>query len=107
MAIVKISIDPTAVSLSGDDIIGKINADSTTTISKASVVAAAARPLVDGEVSAGKLAAAAAKANLDAISPELRGYIATNPTSGQFVITSLERKADGHIEISYDDVAKP
>jgi hypothetical protein len=108
MAIVKISIDPNAVAMDGDAIIGKINdAGTTTTISKAGVVAAAARPIEDAEVTAAKVAAGVAKDNLDAMAATERGYIATDPASGQFVITSIERKEDGHIEFAYDDVAKP
>jgi len=107
MAIQKISIDPNAVAMDGDAIIAKINTNSTTTISKASVVTAAARPIAAGEVGNTELAAAAAKDNLDAIDPTLRGYIATNPITGQFVVTSIERKADGKLEFAYDDVAKP
>jgi len=36
-----------------------------------------------------------------------RGYIKTDPTVGQFKITAIERKADGKIEIAFDDVAIP
>ena len=116
MAIQKVSIDPNAIALSDNAVVAKVNA-ATTQITRAGCVSAVARPIETAEVGTTELAAgavdntilaaAAAKANLDAISPELRGYVATNPAAGEFIVTSLERKADGHIEFAYDDVAKP
>jgi len=140
MAIQSVSIDPNAVALTDDQIVGKINT-ATVNITRASCVTAAARPIgtseiVDTNIAAGaiktklvaevdgnKLTTAAlataagitntqvvvtlAKANLDAMSPTTRGYIATAPVSGQFVVTAIERASDGKLKFDYDDVAKP
>jgi hypothetical protein len=106
MAIQKITIDPTAApELTPDQVIAKINAASDD-ITRASCIDPAARPLSDGEVTSGKLDDGVAKDNLDAMSATDRGYIKTEPTSGQFKITAVERKADGKIEFAYDDVAE-
>ncbi len=105
MALASFVINPEAGPMSGDEIVAAINTDTSTTISKAAVVDAAARPLVDAEVTAAKLAAAAAKANLDAMADVDRHYVQTNPVSGEFLILGIDRTAGGLLEVDYDDVA--
>ncbi len=105
MAIASFTIDPEAEVLTGDEIVAKINTDTSTTISKASVVSALARPIEAGEVGNPELAAPAAKANLDAIADTARGYIQTNPVSGEFPVIGIDRTAAGLLEVDYDDVA--
>ena len=103
MAIQTMVIDPQAAEeLTPDQVIAKINAASDN-ISRAASVEAAARPLVDGEVTAAKVDAGVAKANLDSMADLDRGYIKTDPGVGQFKIISQERMADGKLEIKYDD----
>lgn len=104
MAIQNILLDPNAVALTPDEVVGKVNAASDN-ISRAGSVTAAARPLVDDEVTADKVADGVAKANLDAMAATARGYIKTEPTAGEFPVTAVKRAADGKIDISYDDVA--
>lgn len=104
MAIALITLDPDAQAYTDDEIVAKINAASDD-ISRAGSVTAAARPIEAGEVTNTELAAAAAKANLDAIADTARGYVKTSPTVGMFPIIALERKADGKVEVKYDDVA--
>lgn len=36
-----------------------------------------------------------------------RGLVTTDPATGQFKVISIERKADGKINVQYDDVAEP
>lgn len=103
MAIQSMTLDPNAAAYTDDQIVGKVNA-AATQITRAGAVAAAARPLVDGEVTATKLAAAAARDNLDAIADTVRGYVQTNPAAGQFPIISIERQADGKMKVDFDDV---
>lgn len=105
MALASFTIDPAAEVLSGDEIVAKINDDTSTTISKAGVVTAAARPIEAGEVTNTELAVAAAKANLDALADIARGYMKTDPAVGQFPIISAQRTAAGLLEVDYDDVA--
>ncbi len=63
MGILSFVIDPdAAVALTGDEIVGLINTDTTTTISKASVVDAVARPIAALEVDTAELAADAVTA---------------------------------------------
>jgi regulator of protease activity HflC (stomatin/prohibitin superfamily) len=138
MAIQSMILDPNAASYTDDQIVGKVNSASAQ-ITRASSVAAAARPIADGEVATAKIAAGAikaklaaeadgnkltaselaaaaavaatqiaagqAKASLDAMADTARGYIKTNPTSGQFKVISIERQADGKQKCDYDDVA--
>lgn len=105
MVLASFTIDPLAEVLTGDEIVAKINTDTTTTISKASVVDAAARPIVAGEVSNTELAAAAAKDNLDALADTARGYVKTAPVTGEFPVINVQRDAAGLLEVDYDDVA--
>lgn len=104
MAIQIMVIDPNAGTMSGDEIIAAINEDSTTTISKASVVDAAARPIVDGEVTSAKLDDGVAKDNLDAMADVERGYVKTNPGSGEYPVIAVQRDSSGYFEVEYDDV---
>jgi len=104
MAIQTIELDPNATSYTDDEIVGKVNTASDN-ISRAGSVTAAARPLVDDEVTAAKVADGVAKANLDAMAATARGYIQTAPTVGEFPVIGIKRDAGGKIDVSYDDVA--
>uniref|UniRef100_A0A6H1Z954 Uncharacterized protein n=2 Tax=viral metagenome TaxID=1070528 RepID=A0A6H1Z954_9ZZZZ len=104
MAIQTMVLDPNAQSYTDDEIVGKVNSASAQ-ITRASSVAAAARPLADAEVTSVKLDSGVAKANLDSMSDTARGYVKTSPTTGQFKVVSVERNADGKLQASYDDVA--
>jgi len=103
MAIQNMTLDPNAQSYTDDQIVGKINT-ATANITRAGSVEAAARPIADGEVVAAKVATGVAKANLDAMADVARGYIKTSPTAGQFKAVSIERLADGKLNVTYDDV---
>lgn len=98
------TLDPNAAVYTDDEIVGKVNAASAQ-ITRAGSVAAAARPIADSEVTSAKLASGVAKTNLDAMADTARGYIKTNPTTGQFKVVSIERQADGKAKVTYDDVA--
>jgi len=63
MALASMTLDPNAASYTDDQIVGKVNSASAQ-ITRAGSVAAAARPLADGEVAAAKMAAGAIKAKL-------------------------------------------
>ena len=104
MAIASFQLDPNAQAYSDDEIVGKINSASAT-ITRASSVDAAARPIGSGEVSDTELSSGAAKANLDAMGDTARGYIKTDPTSGEFVVVSIQRDSSGKLDIDYDDQA--
>lgn len=54
-----------------------------------------------------QVAAGLGKASLDAMADTARGYIKTSPATGEFVVVSLERQADGKAKLTYDDVAIP
>ncbi len=103
MAIQTMLLDPNAVAYTDDQIVGKVNT-ATATISRASSVTAAARPIGSGEVSNTELASGAAKANLDALADTVRGYIKTSPIATQFPVISIQRTAAGLQEVKYDDV---
>ena len=114
MAIQSFQLDPNAQSYTDDEIVGKVNA-ATANITRASSVAAAARPIAAGEVDTTELAAGAvdntvlasgiAKANLDAMADTARGYVKTDPTAGEFRVVSVQRDATGKLDVDYDDVA--
>ena len=104
MAIVSFQLDPNAASYTDDEIVGKINAASTQ-ITRATAVAAAARPIAAGEIGNTQLAAGVAKTNLDAMADTARGYIKTNPVAGEFKVTALQRDAAGKLDVEYDNVA--
>lgn len=131
-------LDPNAASYTDNQIVDKVNTASNQ-ITRASSVAAAARPIASLEVADGmiatgaiktklgaesdanklvsaSLAAAAgvtnaqiatgqAKANLDAMTDTTRGYVKTNPTTGEFKVVSIHRQAGGKLDVEYDDVA--
>ncbi len=61
---------------------------------------AAAAGVTNAQVATGQ-----AKANLDAMADTARGYIKTNPTTGQFKVVSVERASDGKLSVDYDNVA--
>ncbi len=63
MAIVSMQLDPNAVSYTDDQIVGKVNT-ATAQITRASSVAAAARPIANYEVSTVMIATGAIKAKL-------------------------------------------
>ncbi len=63
MTIQTMTLDPAAASYTDDEIVGKVNA-ATSQITRASSVAAAARPIVAGEVDATALATGAIKTKL-------------------------------------------
>jgi hypothetical protein len=65
MALQTMILDPNAASYTDDQIVGKVNA-ATAQITRASCVAAAARPIAAGEVDATALAAGAIKTKLGA-----------------------------------------
>jgi len=113
MAIVAFQLDPNAASYTDDQIVGKINT-ATANITRASSVDAAARPIASGEVGATELAVGAvgntelattaAKDNLDALADTARGYVQTNPLTGEFPIKGIQRNAAGLLDIDYDNV---
>lgn len=63
MATASMTLDPNAQSYTDDQIVGKVNT-ATANITRASSVAAAARPIASGEVSATEIAAGAIKTKL-------------------------------------------
>ena len=65
MAIQTMLLDPNAASYTDDEIVGKVNS-ATAQITRASSVAAAARPIADSEVTDVKIAAGAIKTKLGA-----------------------------------------
>ena len=113
MAILSFQLDPNAQSYTDDQIVGKVNT-ATANITRANAVDAAARPIAAGEVDTAELAAGAvdntvlavdvAAANLDAMADTARGYIQTNPLTGEFPVVSIQRDAAGLADINYDDV---
>lgn len=106
MAIVRILLDPNAVPYTDDEIVGKVNA-ATANITREGSVAAVARPIEDLEVSAAKVADGVAKANLDAMDILERGYIITNPITGEFKVTAVQVDVDGKVAVDKDDVPIP
>ena len=107
-------LDPNAVVYTDDDIVGKVNT-ATANITRAGSVDAAARPIAAGEVDTPELAAGAvtgteldataAKDNLDGMTDTARGYVQTNPITGEFPVISVQRQAGGNLDVDYDDVA--
>jgi len=71
----------------------------------------AALNIVNADVDAGaaivgsKLAGSAAKDNLDAMADTARGYVKTDPQTGEFPVIAVQRQADGKLDVEYDDVA--
>ena len=108
------TLDPNAASYTDDQIVGKVNT-AAAQITRASSVAAAARPLVANEVTAteinagavtnAELGSSAAKDNLDALADTARGYVKTNGAVGEFPVIAVQRTAAGLLDVDYDDVA--
>ena len=113
MTIQSFQLDPNAASYTDDQIVGKVNT-ATANITRAGSVAAAARPIGTGEVgdtelgsftvTNTELSSTAAKDNLDALGDTSRGYIKTDPQTGEFPIVSIQRDAAGLTDVNYDDV---
>lgn len=114
MAIQSFQLDPNAQSYTDNEIVGKVNA-ATANITRASSVDAAARPIAaneitETEIDAGavtnaKMASGASKDNLDAMGDTERGYVKTDPQTGEFPVIAVQRDAAGKLDIDYDDVA--
>lgn len=102
MAIQTMTLDPNAVAYTDNEIVDKINAASNQ-ITRASSVSSAARPIVAGEVIASFLAAGVCKSNLDDMTDTDRGYIKTNPLTGEYRVIAHKRSSDGKLVVSYDD----
>lgn len=102
MALQTMTLDPDAVPLTPDEVVAKVNAASDN-IERAGSVTATARPIGAGEVTAAKLAASAARDNLDGMAHVDRKYVRTNPTVGQYKIVHFQRSAIGLLEVEYDD----
>jgi len=115
MAIQTMVLDPDAVTYTDDQIVGKVNG-ATANITRAGSVEATARPIGDLEIVEGdlaanavtnaKLATSAAKDNLDALGDTDRGYIKTDPTTGEYKVVSIHRDSDSKLAAKYDDVAE-
>ena len=129
MAIVKDYLDPNAAAYTDDEIVGKVNA-ATANITRASSVAAAARPIATGEVGATELADEAYtstektklgtvedSATADQTGAEVRDAIVgladddrqiiiSRPTTGQFKIYAQQRHTDGKTEVERSDTAE-
>ncbi|KKL59997.1 hypothetical protein LCGC14_2209710, partial [marine sediment metagenome] len=52
-----------------------------------------------------KADATLAKDNLNAMSDVARGYIKTEPVTGEFPVVNVQRDASGNLDVDYDDVA--
>lgn len=95
-------LDPDAQFLTDNDVVGKVN-DATVDITRAGSVDATARPIEANEVTNAKLATTAAKDNLDAMADVDRGFVKTNPLTGEYPIIAIQREADGDFDVEYDD----
>ncbi|KKM78357.1 hypothetical protein LCGC14_1360810 [marine sediment metagenome] len=114
MVIASFQLDPNAVALTDNEVVGKVNTASVD-ITRAGSVDPSARPIEVGEVGTSELAAnavdnaklatTAAKDNLSAMSDTTRGYIKTEPVVGEFPIVNVQRDASGNLDVDYDDVA--
>lgn len=128
MAIQSFQLDPNAQAYTDDEIVGKVNT-ATANITRASSVAAAARPIAAGEVGETELADEAYttaeqtkltgiedSATADQTGTEVRDLIValadvdrklvmTNPAAGEFPVVAVHRDAAGLLDVEYDDVA--
>jgi len=114
VAIQSFQLDPNAQAYTDNEIVGKVNT-ATANITRAGSVEAGARPieasevteteLGPGAVTNAKLAATAAKENLDALADTARGYVKTDPQAGEFPVIAVQRDAAGKFDVDYDDVA--
>jgi len=113
------SVDPAARPLGVDEVEASHIKDGEIADTHIAVAAAIAKSklgaldIADTDVAAGaaiagsKLASTAAKDNLDALGDTARGYVKTDPQSGEFKVIAIHRQADGKLDIEYDDVAEP
>ena len=100
MALVKVYLDPNAAAYTDDEIVGKVNT-ATANITRASSVAAAARPIAAGEVTDTELGDGAVKAKLAAetdgnklTSSELAAAIANAQVATGLAKANLDAMAD-------------
>ena len=129
MVIQKVYLDPNAAAYTDNEIVGKINT-ATANITRASSVAAAARPIAAGEVGATELANEAflttektkltgieASATADQTGAEIRDAIValadldrkiliTRPAVGQKKIIAIQTHSDGKTEVEQNDAAE-
>jgi len=113
MALQNVSIDPAATALTPDDIVAGVNA-ATTDITRAGAVDPVARPIepdeittteiATGTIQASDLSTLAVRDSLLGLPPGLRRFIASEPASGEHVITRCKRLPSGFIDFEYDDV---
>ena len=114
MAIASFQLDPDAQALTDNQVVDKVNAASND-ITRAGSVDPSARPIEALEIGTAELAANAvtnakaeaslAKDNLNAMSNTTRGYIKTEPVTGEFPVINVQRDAAGLLDVDYDDVA--
>lgn len=76
-------------------------------IEAAAVEAFGSNEIKADAVTNSELASTAAKDNLDALADTARGYVKTDPASGEFPIINVQRDASGKLDVDYDDVAIP
>ncbi len=93
MVIQTLELDPNAQAYTDDEIATKANA-----------AAVKIGNIADQSVGDAQLTDSAAKDNLDALTDETRGYIQTNPQTGEFPIVSQQRTAAGKVQTKFDDV---
>jgi hypothetical protein len=104
MAMQVMTLNPLAFAGDGDALIAAINDVGTTeVIDRASCVAAAARPIGEGEVVNSMLAVTAIHDNLDAMADAARGYLKTDPGEGEFPVYSIEIDATSQLKVDWDD----
>ncbi|KKK83975.1 hypothetical protein LCGC14_2787950, partial [marine sediment metagenome] len=60
--------------------------------------------LAANAVTNAKAEATLAKDNLNAMSDTVRGYVKTEPVSGEFPVINVQRDALGNLDVDYDDV---
>lgn len=114
MALAVLTLDTTAT-LTGDEIITRVNAGATT-VTRAGSVSATARPIgtdeitsahiAAGAVTAADMATTAARDNLNAMVDDDRHYVKTRPVTGKHKVFAFQRRADGLVEVEYNDVAE-
>lgn len=66
-----------------------------------------ASEIAAGAVGNSELASTAAKDNLDALADTARGYVKTDPASGEYPVINVQRDSSGKLDVDYDDVAIP
>ncbi len=129
MAIEKVYLDPDAEAYTDDQIVGKVNT-ATANITRASSVAAAARPITTGEIGATELAdesytstektkltgiedsattdqtGAEGRDAIVGLADDARQLIISRPTSGQKKIYAIQTHTDAKQEIEQSDTAE-